>query len=203
MQPLKGRRFGVAMSQRIDLRVGIHEPGAFPILAVREGDRQVTGIVLHTPGAVVPRVAEAVHEPAPAISFAEERLRALEPLPDRPTDRRMTIALTGDMTAYGWGLDGSGAAQMRDYQVRAWERVEITLENRTNMSHPMHLHGHRFQVVGAEGRRFPGAVRDTVLVPHRSSVTIALDADNPGAWMLHCHNLYHMAAGMMAMLRYV
>jgi FtsP/CotA-like multicopper oxidase with cupredoxin domain len=204
VQPLKGRRFGVAMSQRIDLRVGIHEPGAFPILAVREGDRQVTGIVLHTPGAVVPRVAEAVHEPAPAISFAEEeRLRALEPLPDRPTDRRMTIALTGDMTAYGWGLDGSGAAQMRDYQVRAGERVEITLENRTNMSHPMHLHGHRFQVVGAEGRRFPGAVRDTVLVPHRSSVTIALDADNPGAWMLHCHNLYHMAAGMMAMLRYV
>ena len=73
------------MSQRIDLRIDIHEPGAFPILAVREGDRQVTGIVLHTPGAVVPRVAEAVHEPAPAISFAEEeRLRALSRCPIAP-----------------------------------------------------------------------------------------------------------------------
>ena len=149
-------------------------------------------------------MSETAAEAAPPLSFAEEeRLRALEPLPARPADRRMTIALTGDVTVYGWGLDDSGPNGMREYELKSGERVEITLENRTNMSHPMHLHGHRFQVVGADGRRFPGAMRDTVLVPARSAVAIALDADNPGSWMLHCHNLYHMAAGMMAVLRYV
>jgi FtsP/CotA-like multicopper oxidase with cupredoxin domain len=204
VQPLRGRAFGIVMSQRLDLRLAIPGSGAFPVLAVREGDRQATGIVLHTPGAPVSRLAESVTDAAPPLSFAEEeRLRAVEGLEPRPADRRVSIALTGDMAVYGWGFDGAGPDAMRDYAVKAGERVEITLENRTNMSHPMHLHGHRFQVVGADGRRFPGAVRDTVLVPRRSSITVALDADNPGGWMLHCHNLYHMAAGMMAMLRYV
>ena len=83
------------------------------------------------------------------------------------------------------------------------ERVEIAFENRTGMSHPMHLHGHVFQVVGIDGRLFPGALRDTVLVPYGGIVTIALEADNPGEWMLHCHNLYRRAAGRMAVLRYV
>jgi FtsP/CotA-like multicopper oxidase with cupredoxin domain len=204
VHPLAGRRFGIAMSQRLDLRLRIPGSGAFPVLAVREGDRQATGIILYTPGTAVPRVSETAAEAAPPLSLAEEeRLRALQPLEPRPADRRMRIALTGEMMDYSWGFDGSDPDELREYAVKPGERVEIALENRTNMSHPMHLHGHRFQVVGVDGRRFPGALRDTVLVPARSSVTIALDADNAGSWMLHCHNLYHMAAGMMAMLRYV
>jgi ribosomal protein S4 len=51
-------------------------------------------------------------------------------------------------------------------------------------------------VVAVDGARVNGAVRDTELVPIGGSVTIALDADNPGQWMFHCHNLYHMEAGM-------
>jgi FtsP/CotA-like multicopper oxidase with cupredoxin domain len=74
--------------------------------------------------------------------------------------------------------------------------------NRTTMVHPMHLHGHHFQVVAVDGPRFGGAVRDTVLVPVNASVTGAFDADNPGEWPLHCHRLCHMAAGMMTTLRH-
>jgi FtsP/CotA-like multicopper oxidase with cupredoxin domain len=70
------------------------------------------------------------------------------------------------------------------------------------MAHPMHLHGHRFQVVGIDGMRYAGPVRDTVLVPPRATVTIAFDADNPGRWAFHCHHLYHMVAGMMGTVSY-
>jgi len=70
------------------------------------------------------------------------------------------------------------------------------------MSHPMHLHGHHFQVVGIGDRRFAGALRDTVLLTPMASVTIAFDADNPGRWAFHCHHLYHMATGMMSTLAY-
>jgi FtsP/CotA-like multicopper oxidase with cupredoxin domain len=66
----------------------------------------------------------------------------------------------------------------------------------------MHLHGHHFQVVAINGRRFAGALRDTVLVPSGGSVTVAFDAANPGKWALHCHHLYHMAAGMMTTVEY-
>ncbi len=62
------------------------------------------------------------------------------------------------------------------------------------MPHPMHLHGHTFQVVAIDNQRFPGAMRDTVLVPPNRSVTIAFDADNPGRWAFDCHRLYHLDA---------
>jgi len=81
-------------------------------------------------------------------------------------------------------------------------RVELVMTNRTMMSHPMHLHGHSFQVVAIDGQRFSRAVRDTVLVLPMKSVTVAFEADNPGQWAFHCHNLYHMEAGMMTTVRY-
>ena len=33
-------------------------------------------------------------------------------------------------------------------------------------------------------------------------IGIAFDADNPGRWAFHCHNLYHMMTGMMTEVRY-
>ena len=80
--------------------------------------------------------------------------------------------------------------------------VELVMHNHTGMSHPMHLHGHRFQVVAINHERFSGAVRDTVLVPPHKTVTIAFHADNTGRWAYHCHNLYHQMAGMMTVLDY-
>ena len=77
------------------------------------------------------------------------------------------------------------------------------MTNRTMMSHPMHLHGHIFQVVEIDGRRLSGAMRDTMLVPPRTRVTIAFDANNPGLWAFHCHLLYHAQAGMFSTIGYV
>ena len=83
------------------------------------------------------------------------------------------------------------------------ERVELIFINQTRMPHPMHLHGHEFQVIEIDGKRFPGAVRDTVLVPPGRRVVVAFDANNPGLWALHCHLLYHLEAGMFTTVRYV
>jgi FtsP/CotA-like multicopper oxidase with cupredoxin domain len=104
------------------------------------------------------------------------------------------------MRGYNWQLleGGRPAAPL----VKAGDRVEIAMRNQTTMAHPMHLHGHHFQVVAINGRRFAGAMRDTALVTPRDSVTIAFDASNPGRWAFHCHHLYHMVTGMMSILAY-
>jgi FtsP/CotA-like multicopper oxidase with cupredoxin domain len=86
--------------------------------------------------------------------------------------------------------------------VRAGDRVEVTMTNQSMMGHPMHLHGHHFQVVAIDGRRLNGAMRDTVWVPPMRTVSVAFDANNPGRWAFHCHHLYHMASGMMTTLAY-
>ena len=65
----------------------------------------------------------------------------------------------------------------------------------TMMFHPMHVHGHT-------GLRATGARKDTVIVRPMQSVEVDLDADNPGQWATHCHNIYHAEAGMMTTLSY-
>ena len=88
------------------------------------------------------------------------------------------------------------------FTVRENEIIEVIMQNQTGMAHPMHLHGHYFKVVAINNVPIEGALRDTVLVPPSTSVTIRFAADNPGNWAFHCHHLYHMNAGMMGAIRY-
>ncbi len=202
VQAANVRRLGLAGGQRADLIVVMPREGeARPIFFQPEGKVERTGIILATPGTAVARVAGRAGRAAAGLDLAIERqlvpVRALE---NRRVDRALQLRLI-EAAGYAWSLDwGSDAAAAAS--LRLGERVEVTMVNRTTMAHPMHLHGHHFQVVAVDGRRFGGAVRDTVLVPANASITVAFDADNPGEWPLHCHQLYHMAAGMMATLRY-
>ena len=202
--PVAGSRFDLALAQRIDLRLTLPPGGgAFPILALREGDRARTGIVLATPGATVTRLAAKGETPAGRLTLElEQHLRPRDPPAPRPADRRLPLDLTGDMAAYRWGFNGKEYPDGSPLAVAKGERVEVEMRNRTGMSHPMHLHGHVFQVVAIDGKRFAGALRDTVLVPPQRAVTIAFDADNPGRWAFHCHVLYHMEVGMFTTVAY-
>lgn len=199
VQPVDARRFPMSMGQRLDIRLRLPaEGGAFPILALREGGPQRTGIVLATVGATVARLAPTGEGAGPVLDLAAEiGFRAVTPLADRTADVRYAVDLIGSMAGYSWAMAGADKIS-----VDKGQRVEIEMRNASMMAHPMHLHGHHFQVVGVDGARFSGAVRDTVLVPPGRTVTIAVDADNPGRWAFHCHHLYHMAAGMMASFAY-
>jgi FtsP/CotA-like multicopper oxidase with cupredoxin domain len=133
----------------------------------------------------------------------EARLEAAQPPPSRPANLTAELKLTGDMASYAWGIDGKAWGAHDPVSPKLGDRVHLTFRNRTMMSHPMHLHGHHFQVIAIDGRPMAGAMRDTVLVPaNGGAVTIAFDADNPGRWVMHCHNLYHMLGGMMTEVRY-
>ena len=148
--------------------------------------------------APVAKLSPAGDQAGPVLDLdLEARLRAVSPLAERTADRRFDLALGGSMTPYQWSLAADPAIT-----VAPGERVEVTMANKSMMAHPMHLHGHHFQVVAIDGARFSGAIRDTVLLPPGRSVTIAVDADNPGQWAFHCHHLYHMATGMMTTFAY-
>ena len=141
---------------------------------------------------------------SPALTLDLERsLRATEPLPPRKADRVHQLNLTGNMSGYIWSINNvSWTKDVLPLPISKGERVELVFQNQTPMPHPMHLHGHTFQVVEIDGRRFSGALRDTVLVPPRTRVVVAFDANNPGWWAIHCHLLYHLDAGMFTTLRY-
>jgi len=204
--PVKGRNFPIAVAQRLDIRLAIpRPPAAYPVLAVLEGDRRQTGVILAAGNATVARVPDLAKVPSNALTLdLERRLRALRPLTPRKPDRVYTINLTGDMAKYIWSLNNvAWTPSVPPLPIANGERVELVMVNQTGMPHPMHLHGHEFQVVEIDGKRFPGAVRDTVLVPPGRRVVVAFDANNPGLWAFHCHLLYHLDAGMFTTLRYV
>jgi len=206
VRPITGRLFPIAVAQRLDIRIVLpREPVAHPILAVLEGERSQTGVILKAGNATIKRVPDTAAKAPALLNLALERsLRALEPLASRKANRVHQINLTGEMAGYVWSIDGvPWTKDVPPLAVVKGERVELVFQNQTPMPHPMHLHAHEFQVVEINGNRFSGAVRDTVLVTPGTRVVVAFDANNPGYWAMHCHLLYHLNTGMFTMLRYV
>jgi FtsP/CotA-like multicopper oxidase with cupredoxin domain len=204
VHPISGRRFPLGMGQRLDIRIRLPKTqGAWPIVALREGGVERTGFVLATKAGKVRRIAKVSEKPSePLDSAFEASLEAVKPLDEKAPDRTEDIALAGDMAKYAWSLSRKAEGQDQSLPVRSGDRVEVKMVNQSMMGHPMHLHGHHFQVVAIDGQRIAGAVRDTVWVPPMREVTVAFDATNPGTWAFHCHHLYHMASGMMTTVKY-
>ncbi len=129
------------------------------------------------------------------LTYAELRAHDANPDPRTPT-RQINVNLTANMERYMWSIDGEtisdGAAPI---PFRTGERVRVNLINHTMMPHPIHLHGHFFELVTGEPGNRPR--KHTVNVLPGGKVSFDLTADAPGDWAFHCHMLLHMHAGMM------
>jgi FtsP/CotA-like multicopper oxidase with cupredoxin domain len=210
VKPIRGSRFPLAIAQRIDVRVQVpSQGGAFPILALRELATEQTGIVLATSDASVQRLPVKGTSPTSLLTLGLEReLVAMDPLKPRSADQVSILRLGGNMSTYDWLINGHAfdvgnpASEKAGVRVKQGQRVALKFVNETPMSHPMHLHGHSFQVVAINDQRFSGAMRDTVLVTGETSVTVEFDANDPGLWYVHCHVLWHLAAGMATLVQY-
>ena len=122
-------------------------------------------------------------------------LVALSPNADtRTPTRALDIHLTGNMERFMWGFDGLKFSETtQPYSFEKNERVRVTLINDTMMAHPIHLHGHFFELTHAPAGYGPR--KHTVMVLPGGKVAWDFTAD-PGDWAFHCHMLYHMHAGM-------
>lgn len=124
-------------------------------------------------------------------------LMALTRNPDvRAPSRSIDIHLTGNMERFMWSLDGEKMSDVHEpIPFIEGERVRVNLINDSMMAHPIHIHGHFFELVTGHGDQAPR--KHTVIVQPGGIVTWDFTADAVGDWAFHCHLLYHMAAGMM------
>jgi CopA family copper-resistance protein len=124
-------------------------------------------------------------------------LVSLKPNADtRVPTRRVDIHLTGNMERFMWSVDGEKLSENPEpYRFAHNERIRLRLINDTMMTHPMHLHGHFFEIVNGNPGHQP--LKHTVRVLPGGYVDLDFTADAPGDWAFHCHLLYHMHAGMM------
>ncbi len=195
LKPTDTDGFYIGMGERYDC-IATLEDGVFPLVAQPVGkEGQALALIRTGSGAA----------PAPDVKVAElngamATVGGLEPaesarLPTRRPGQSVELTLTGQMSPYAWAINGAAFPDNQPIEITPGERVQVRLTNQTMMTHPMHIHGHTFAL--------PNGVRkDTVLLTPMQRLDVELQADNPGNWAAHCHNIYHAEAGMMAALVY-
>ena len=173
MKILKDPFSGLTSTIFRSLGIATHRHGP-PIALVLHSVENATKIQTHrrlrscrTPSiAVVSPLGSLADKPAAPFDMSlEMRLMALSGLTAKPVDIRHSVMLTVSMSPYLWTIDNQPWRTRRKIEVKRGQRVELEFMNHTMMAHPMHLHGHHFQVVGIGGQTVTGAVRDTVMVP--------------------------------------
>jgi FtsP/CotA-like multicopper oxidase with cupredoxin domain len=198
VQPVTVGTVRIGMGERYDVLVTLGD-GVFPFAAVPVGKAGIPARLLLRSGsgqAPSPTLAPT-GSTGRRLKLADLRPRDSDRLPSTRPDTTQDLILAGDMSRYRWTINGRTYDQTRPLTVREGQHVRLRLVNRSMMLHPIHLHGHTFAVHGT------GVRKDTVLVAPMQTVSIDVRADNPGRWMLHCHNAFHMESGMMTRLDYV
>lgn len=186
----------LGMGERYDVLVTAKD-GVSPLVALAEGKDATAMALLRTGGGLPPSPSVRPRELTGALLTAD-RLTAdprIRLAPRRP-DRTVSLKLTGGMEKYDWAFNGKPYEASQRHPLRMGERVRLVFTNTTKMWHPVHLHGHTFA--------FPnhGPRKDTAIVLPGRALAVDFDADNPGLWMVHCHNVYHAETGMMTVLGY-
>jgi multicopper oxidase len=199
--PVRADALLIGMGERYDVQVTLGD-GVFPLTALAEGKNATALALVRTGSGEPPPAAVRPAELDGALArYAQLRSAPSARLDARRPDVTYRLRLTGGMARYDWGINGQAFDMSRpgalQFLLTQGQRVRVIFANTTTMYHPMHIHGHTFQL-GPAGPR-----KDTVIVRPGEQVACDFDAGNPGQWMTHCHNLYHAPqGGMMAMLSY-
>jgi len=202
VDPVQANSVILGMGERVDAIVTVNE--SLPVIAAPEGKQghaQLNMRVNNAPSSVnVDAFVAAVRTEAP-LDTASLAPTPEVTLPAKAPDQVIDAQLTGPVNGYTWPVNGKLYNPPNDgVPVKPNQRVRIRFINESMMYHPFHLHGHTFQVMNGA---VPKARKDTVLVPPKQTVEVDFDTNNPGRWISHCHNTYHLEAGMAFFVKYV
>ncbi|MER6005309.1 multicopper oxidase family protein [Nonomuraea angiospora] len=197
VEPVETDALLLGMGERYDVLVTLKD-GAFPLVALAEGKRGLARALVRTAKSAGTPQADARPDELNSRIVGYDQLKPAQDvrLPQRAADRTITLNLTGSMAKYDWAINGRKYDPKVIEPIRSGERVRLSFVNQSLMWHPMHLHGHTFALART------GLRKDTAIVLPGATLDVDFDADNPGLWMIHCHNVYHAEAGMMSLLGY-
>ena len=196
----------LGMGERYDMLLEANNPGVWQVAAAPEGRKDGLGRTLlryeengeSSPPSADQRPKEL--EEGRFLSYGDLTTSSTESFPSGEPDRTHQLTLSGNMMNYTWAIDGQRYPDADPLEVSEGEWVRFEIQNMSMMHHPMHLHGHFYQIYNGTGR---GPFKDTVMVePHMGTMAFDFVADNPGEWFFHCHNLYHLDTGMVRVVSY-
>jgi FtsP/CotA-like multicopper oxidase with cupredoxin domain len=204
VEPVEVDTVLIGMGERYDI-VLTARSGAWPVVALAEGKGAAARALLRTTDTSPATAPAPEGDPRPTeldgrlLGYDDLRATAAVRLDGGRPDAVAEATLTGRNAQFHWGINGGAYPGNGSIDVHEGRSARVEVRNTTNMWHPMHLHGHTFRLGGRED----GPRKDTVIVRPGEGVTLDTLCDNPGQWMLHCHNAYHLEAGMAIAVRYL
>ena len=203
VEPVEVDALRLGMGERYDVLVTMNNAGVWQLAARVEGAKSMVRAVLRYQGSATP---------TPAIDYQPSELMgkmldypmlkaaqgAVTPPSSGTPDITLPVTLSGGSGQYVWKINNQVFPDAERIQLGRNRWIRFEFANSSMMPHPMHLHGHFFQVANGTGR---GPLKDTVIVDAMQKLTIDWISDNPGAWAFHCHNAYHQSAGMMRVVQ--
>lgn len=198
VEPVEADVVRIGPGERYDVIVEADNPGVWQLAAEAEGTEKLARAVFRYQGdgGDAPPADQMPSELNGEL-LLYDMLRAApeaESIPGGEPDNVARLVLDGDEETYVWTINGQTFEEANRIEVERDEKVRFEFDNRSDMPHPMHLHGHFFQVDNGTGQ---GPIKDTVLVEPMQELAVDWVADNPGEWAMHCHLLYHQEGGMM------
>ena len=196
----------IAPGERVDAIMEMNLPGVWILGELRDAARQAgMGVVVEYANQAQPRpqwllpahgrwdytvFGKAAAHPAP------------EETPDQTIDMVFEKVPGGPHGINHWLVNGKEYPHEREFVLRQGRRYRLVFHNRSDDSHPVHMHRHLFELVEVNGKPTGGIMKDTVIVPAFGRATVDLVADQPGLTLFHCHIQQHMDFGFMALFRY-
>jgi FtsP/CotA-like multicopper oxidase with cupredoxin domain len=197
----------IAPGERVDAIVEMNLPGVWILGELRDGARQSgLGIVVEYANQVQPR-AQWLPPPKARWDYTIFGKTILDKIgshaaPDETIDMVFEKVPGGPNGINHWLVNGKEYPHEGEFVFRKGRRYRLVFHNRSDDSHPLHLHRHLFELVELNGKPTAGIKKDTVIVPAWGRTAVDLVADQPGLTLFHCHIQQHMDFGFMALFRY-
>jgi FtsP/CotA-like multicopper oxidase with cupredoxin domain len=187
--------------ERVDAIVEMNQPGNW-ILGATDDNVRNAGL-----GTVI-EYANQHHEPqwvAPAKPGWDYAIFG-RPEAGGPPEQKIDMVFEKIPSGAGkfnvWLVNGKPYPHENEFVLKQGTRYRLVLHNRTDDSHPLHLHRHSFEIAEHRGKPSGGIIKDTVIVPLFGRTAVDFTADQPGLTLFHCHIQQHMDYGFKALFRY-
>jgi FtsP/CotA-like multicopper oxidase with cupredoxin domain len=191
----------IAPGERVDAIVEMNNPGVWVLGELRSFARQ-SGMGIVVEYANQQQRAQWTPPAKSRWDYTIFGTTAPHPPPDETIDMVFEKVPGGSNGINHWLINGKEYPHEREFIFRQGRRYRLVFRNRSDDSHPLHIHRHMFELVELNGKPTAGVKKDTVIVPAFGRATVDLMADQPGLTLFHCHMQQHMDYGFMALFRY-
>jgi FtsP/CotA-like multicopper oxidase with cupredoxin domain len=191
----------IAPGERVDAIVKMNRPGVWILGELRDAARQ-SGMGIVVEYANQQQRAVWLPPPTKRWDYTIFGNTAPHPAPDQTIDMVFEKVPGGPHGINHWLVNGKEYPHERELMFRQGGRYRLVFHNRSDDSHPLHIHRHLFELVELNGKPTAGIKKDTVIVPAFGRASVDLVADQPGLTLFHCHIQQHMDFGFMALFRY-